>query len=399
MLRHLPPTAAPLDLSDLRHGLSSLSRGAEAIGGFAEALAGYLEVPVCRLAASGRTALFLLLQALVREPELVGRREVVLPAYTCPAVAKVAMDVGLRPRLVDILPAAYGMDLERLAGTIGGQTLAVVHVHPFGLPQSIAPVLEMAGLAGAVVIEDAAQALGARLQGRAVGTHGDFGLYSLGPGKPLSLGGGGVASLNRERYAASIAAVWRDLPVVSAGDSILAEARLAMMALAFHPRGWWLMTRAGLHRVGDREESWGYRMAGLTPSQAAIGCELLPRLDEANRQRRRNAKRLTALLSGLDDVELPTLDPAAEPIYLRLPVLVRDEARCAVIYQRLWDAGIGVGRMYRQPLAAIFPDLGPVDAPGAELVARSLLTLPTHHYLTDDDVARIGEAFADRTIH
>lgn len=394
MFRQLPPTASPLIVSDLARGLAGGSQRKEALGRFSRVLAATLDVPACYLASSGRTALYLLLRALTHEPSLAGRREIVLPAYTCPAVAKVALDVGLQPRLVDVSPSSLGFDVDRLAAAIGKQTLAVVHVHPFGLPQPVDAVLDLAHLAGAVVIEDAAQSMGARSAGRPVGVRGDFGLYSLGPGKPLSLGGGGVLSVNGSRYGDLVAEAWKTLPDVGAAGSALAEARLAAFALAFHPRGWWLITRTGLNSVGDREESWGYRLAGLAPSQAAVGLALLPKLDEANRQRRHNAELLLARLAGLDGVCLLVVDPTAEPIYLRLPVLVPDEARHKEIYRRLWAAGIGVGRMYQRPLSAIFPQIPSDGNPGAELVARSLLTLPTHHYLTDADVECIVDMFS-----
>ena len=163
----------------------------------------------------------------------------------------------------------------------------------------------MARHAGAVVVEDAAQSMGARLAGRPVGVQGDFGLYSLGPGKPISLGGGGVLSTNGSRYAEIVSKAWKTLSDVGVVGSALAEARLAAFALAFHPRGWWLITRTGLNSAGDREESWGYRLTGLAPSQAAVGLALLPKLGEANQQRRHNAERLMARLAGLEGVCLP----------------------------------------------------------------------------------------------
>ena len=324
---------------------------------------------------------------------MAGRREIVLPAYTCPAVAKVALDVGLQPRLVDVSPATLGFDLDRLPAAIGRQTLAVVHVHPFGLPQPVDTVLDLAHQSGAVVIEDAAQSMGAQSAGRPVGVRGDFGLYSLGPGKPMSLGGGGVLSVNSSRYGEIVAEAWKTLPDVGSVGSALAEARLGVFALAFHPRGWWLITRTGISSVGDRQESWGYHLTGLASSQAAVGLVLLPKLDEANWRRCRNAERLMARLAGLDGVCLPRVDPITEPIYLRLPVLVPDQARHDEVFRRLWAAGIGVGRMYQRPLSAIFPQIPSDGNPGAELVARSLLTLPTHHYLTADDVECIAETF------
>ena len=163
MFRQLPPTASPLVASDLARGLAEGRQRKEALGRFSRALAATFDVPACYLASSGRTALYLLLRALAHEPSLAGRREIVLPAYTCPAVAKVALDVGLRPRLVDVSPATLGFDLDRLPAAIGRQTLAVVHVHPFGLPQPVDTVLDLSREAGAVVIEDAAQSMGCLL--------------------------------------------------------------------------------------------------------------------------------------------------------------------------------------------------------------------------------------------
>ncbi len=83
----------------------------------------------------------------------------------------------------------------------------------------------------------------------------------------------------------------------------------------------------------------------------------------------------------------------AEPIYLRLPLLVEGEERREHLFQHLWRAGIGVGRMYRRTLAEYFPQLAPATYPGADYVARHLLTLPTHHYLTQGDIERITQVF------
>ena len=123
---------------------------------------------------------------------------------------------------------------------------------------------------------------------------------------------------------------------------------------------WVIVRRAG-----------GIVLRDWPPPRQRWAWRLLPRLDEVNRQRRRNAERLMARLASLEGVSLPVVDAAAEPIYLRLPVLVRDEARHEAIFQRLWVAGIGVGRMYQRTLAAIFPQIAAGGYPGAESVARA----------------------------
>lgn len=387
MLRHLPPAATPVPAADLRRGLQA---GPADVDAFAGAVAGYLAMPRCHLAASGRTVLYLVLRALA---EAAGdrRRDVVLPAYTCPSLARVILDLELHPRLVDVSPETLGMEAAALARAIDQRTLAVIQVHPFGLPQAMTEVLAWSEQAGAVVIEDAAQAMGARSGGQLVGTAGRFGLYSFGPGKPLSTGGGGGLSVNREEDLSLVGQWWQALPRASRGQSAVAQARLAAFNLAFHPRGWYAATRVGLHRVGDREESWGYRLAGLTPAQAAAGLRLLPRLDAINLRRRARAGQLLQRLSGVPGMAFPAVDPGAEPIYLRLPVLVESEDRREQVFGRLWAAGIGVGKMYRRPLPELFPELKHGHYPGADHVARHLLTLPTHHYVTDEDVERMVE--------
>lgn len=390
MPRHLPPTAVPTALSDLRPALST---SFQACARFQVALSRYLGGRACQLASSGRTALYLLLRSLYAAADHPTRRQVLIPAYTCPSLAKVVLDLGLRPHFVDISPHTLAFEDDPFEAVISEQTLAVICVHPFGIPQRIENILALANAASAVVIEDAAQAMGARLEGQPVGTKGDFGLFSLGPGKPLSTGGGGVLCTNNERYAQLVERAWEDLSPPSATASVWALFRLALFTLAFHPFGWWLATRASLHRVGDHEASWGYALRGLTKAQATVGLVLLERLDAINHQRRENACRLIARLQEIEFVHIPPPAATAEPIYLRLPVIVADEERRERLFRRLWAAGIGVGRMYRRPLPNLFPQITAETYPGASYVARHLLTLPTHHYLTNVDVEQIAQIF------
>jgi len=115
--------------------------------------------------------------------------------------------------------------------------------------------------------------------------------------------------------------------------------------------------------------------------------------DMINRQRRENAGRIIERLNEIELVHIPLPTPMGEPIYLRLPLLVDDEERRERLFRRLWQAGVGVGRMYRYPLPHYFPQATTDTYPGASYVARHLLTLPTHHYLTGADVEHIARAF------
>ena len=384
MLRHQPPTAMYLPLSHVRQGIGRSNLDPSQ---FQTALEQYLGVRACFLASSGRAALYLLLQSL--STSRPARSVVLLPAYTCPALVKVLLDAGLRPCPIDISPHTLAFDMEQLLSHLNEQVLAVICVHPFGIPQAIEEVTALAYAAGAVVIEDAAQAMGARWRGKPVGTLGDFGLFSLGPGKPLSVGGGGVLCTNDEKQAQVLEQVWRQLPPATGRQSVMALARLLLLRAATHPRGWWLAARAGVQRWGDNPNSWGYAIRRLSPLQTRVGAVQLSELDEINRVRRENGRQLATRLQALDFVHVPEAADTAEPIYLRLPVLVDTAERREQLYQLLWSANMGAGRLYRYTLPEIFPQLDASPCPGAAQVARCLLTLPTHHYLTPEDINRI----------
>jgi dTDP-4-amino-4,6-dideoxygalactose transaminase len=309
-----------------------------------------------------------------------------MPAYTCPAVARVAIDLDLQPFFVDISMETMGYMSEPLATAVGEETLAVILVHPFGISLPVDEVIAVAQEAGAVVIEDAAQALGAKWGGKRVGTRGDYGLFSLGPGKPISTGGGGIVIANNEQDIPSFDDWWAELAEASNITSATAWLRQAAFQFAFHPNAWWMATRVGLHRLGNHESSWGYSVKGLTPTQAGVGLALLPRLDEINARRRRKASILQEMTSRSRRVRTVSIAETAEPVFLRFPLLAESEEQREILYDQFWSAGIGAGRLYEKSLPSLFSPDDPAYYPGAGAVAGRLLTLPTHHYVTDDDI-------------
>ena len=387
-LRHLPPTAVPVRATDLQAGLRSSGRSLDQ---FQTALASYLGVSkaACKLASSGRTALYSLLLGL--KSENPSRRQIVMPAYTCPAVARVVIDLALQPVFVDIAMETMCYVPGKLATAVGKGTLAVILVHPFGIPLPVKEIITAAHEAGAVLIEDAAQALGAKWDGKPVGTRADYGLFSLGPGKPISTGGGGIVIANNAQDIPSFDDWWAELPEASDMTSATAWIRQTVFQLAFHPTAWWVATRVGLHRVGNHETSWGYSVQGLSPTQASVGLALLPRLDEINAQRRRKASILQEVTGRSRSVQTVSISETAEPFFLRFPLLAESEEQREMLYDQFWSAGIGAGRLYEKSLPSLFPSDDPASYPGAEAVAGRLLTLPTHHYVTDDDIQIMSE--------
>jgi dTDP-4-amino-4,6-dideoxygalactose transaminase len=160
-----------------------------------------LDVPHVVTVSSGTDALLVALMALGIGPG----DEVIVPTYSFFATAGSVCRVGATPVFVDVDPVTYGIDAEAAARALSPKTRAIVPVHLYGLPCHLDPILALAARAGAAVIEDAAQAIGARYHGRPVGGLGTAGCFSFFPSKNLgAFGDGGFVTTTDAALAAEI---------------------------------------------------------------------------------------------------------------------------------------------------------------------------------------------------
>ena len=160
-------------------------------GNFEKTLCKYLGVGHCVFANTGRTLLYLLLEALKRK-DGSKRDEVLIPGYTCYSVAASIAKAGLKIKVYDLDPATLQPDFDSLRNSISDKTLTIIFQHLFGIPTPVDEFEEIAQKTGISLIEDAAQALGGSVDGHHMGTIGDFSIFSFGRGKPLPVGGGGA---------------------------------------------------------------------------------------------------------------------------------------------------------------------------------------------------------------
>lgn len=365
--RQLPPAATPTDWRALWHAFSA---EASATAQFAAQLATWLDVPNVHLAATGRAALHGLLSALSRQRPK--RLAVVMPAYTCPVLVTVCQRLSLQPRFVDMQPSTFDFEPAQLTAAVDEQVLAILHVHPFGLPRTLDLSQQLANEHGAWLIEDCAQALGATVAGRPVGVSADFGLYSFGIGKPLSLGGGGAVSCNRVE-----ANLFDHLP--SRDGKLSRAAKLVVLSAVTEPPIWAVASRLA-NGIGNSEQARGYATVSLSAVQAALGQKTLPSLSALNAKRRATAQAIAKSLPERWQIA-PLND--AKPAYLRLPLLLDAEAQRDHLWRTLRKQGLGAGRLYEKTLPALFEDATTAAKryPGATAIARTLLTLPTHHFV------------------
>lgn len=400
-LRRVPPVAVRVRPADVWRGLTALLHPEGACAEFRAALAEQLApcaLPAAPfLVSSGRAALALILLALKLRGGDRSPSRVAIPAYSCPTVVQAVWAAGLEPAFCDVSPLTLDLDHAALSRLVSRGVLAVVSTHLYGLAQDVAGVAEMGREQGFFVVEDAAQAFGARIDGRMVGTRGDAGFYSLGRGKCLPVGHGGIIVAQPFLEPALSEAMLR---LGGHGGPPLRD--LAMFlgyGVATHPWVWGLVARTRLNPAADGMDASAHpplRLAGLGAGAAGIGLSVLSRLAEVQATWKRNARRLMDLLAGFDYVTLPEIPPGADPVFLRLPLVTDTAERAGRLLALLWGEGIGVSRSYYRTLPELYA--GQLAArpgceyPGAERLATCLLTLPTNSYLRDEDFARIARA-------
>jgi len=349
-----PPTAGlPLRVADLAPWGSADLAGA---------LAEWLGVPAVQLECSGTSALMVALAALKRLAP--ARTEVVIPAYTCPLVALAVAQSGLHARLCDLRPDAPDMDAAHLRALCGDRTLAVLPTHLCGRVADVAAALACARAVGAYVIEDAAQALGARFKDEPVGWQGDMGFYSLAVGKGLTTFEGGVLLARDPALRAALREESRASVRPSAGWELRRSAELLGYALLYRPRGLGLAygrpLRAALAR-GDWMSAAGDDFGNAIPRHTLgawrrrVGRRALARLADWQQQCAAQAQARITQLAAIPGVEVvgdavPGAQGTWPVLLLRLP---SGAARDALVRQH-WGAGLGLSL----PFVHALPDYG-----------------------------------------
>jgi dTDP-4-amino-4,6-dideoxygalactose transaminase len=322
-------------------------------------LARTLESPHAIAMSSGTDALLAVLMALGIGPG----DEVITSTYSFFATAGCVARLGATPVFVDILPDTFNIDPEAVRAAITPRTRAIVPVHLYGLCADMDPLMAAATAAGVPVVEDAAQAIGARYRDRQAGSAGVAGCFSFFPSKNLgAFGDGGL---------------------VTAGDDTLAHEVALLRNHGAEPKY--------LHqRIGGN-----FRLDAL---QAAVLRVKLPHLEGWTNRRRANAERygwLFASLASAGLVTLPTEPVGYHHIYNQYVIRLADRDR---VRRELTARGIGTEVYYPVPfhLQECFAGLGYAAGafPHAERAAATSLALPIYAELSEAQQAAVAEEVA-----
>lgn len=377
--RTLPPAAAALSLGDLWRAVTSFRAGGRSVAALEAEIGRHFGARHVALVSSGTAALAVALKALkTQQPQ---RTEVVIPAYTCFSVPAAVVKAGLTPVLCDVNPATFDLDESGLERVIGPNTLAVVAHHLFGIASDIDRVRARCAPLGIAVVEDAAQAMGIVVNGRALGTLGDIGIFSLGRGKHLTCGSGGVILTKSDALAEAIRRECRALPGQTTLETLKSLAVVVVMAVFTRPALYWIPASLPFLGLGRSVYPNTVKVKRLSAVSAALLQNWRARLQQAHDACARTSGDLGKRLG------LPLPHGPSHP-YLRLPILVGTPEMRDGIYEQSRRAGFGLSRAYPTPVSDI-PELAHVFAgqrfPSARTIALHILTVPTHHWLSARD--------------
>ena len=287
--------------------------------------------------------------------------EVITSPFTFVATLNAILHVGATPRFVDI-GSDFNLDPGQLSAAIGSATRAILPVHLFGCPADMTRIAAAIGDRDVVVVEDAAQSLGATAEGRPVGSFGT-GCFSFYATKNVTTGEGGMVTTDDDDVAATLRVLRHQ-----------------------GQRGRYEYERPGFN-------------LRMTELQAALGVAQMSRLPDIVASRRLNAGALTEGLAGIEGITLPSEPPGRTHVYHQYTIRVSSEARITRdrLAARLRGEGIECGVYYPRPVFdyacfAAEPRVGAPSTPAAAAAGREVLSLPVHPQLTEHDVSRILEA-------
>ncbi len=356
-------------------------------------VARYFRVQHALGVSSGRAALAVILKALrSMRPEC---EIVAVPAYTCFSVAAAVVRLGLKIYPIEVDSRTLDCDYAKLAGLPSRGLLCIVTSNLFGFVNNAERLREIARDKGAFLVDDIAQSLGASRKGKLSGSIADVSFFSLGRGKPLPAGEGGVVVTDSGEIARAVREQLAQFRAATRRQDAGAFAKVLATAIFLNRYLYRIPDSLPFLKLGATPFEPGFPMKGLPCFSRSLALELLGTLPELNDGRRERAAWITRAIAGNDGFIAPLPAPGCNPTYLRFPLLARNRELRDLAVKELRRAGIGATPFYPSALCDI-PGIGKWMAtpdhhrPRAENLAARLLTLPTHSQVRKDDTVRLA---------
>ena len=405
---------------------------------FRSELKDYFGSKHCFLVSSGKAALTVILRALHGlHPE---RDEVLIPAFICYSVPSAIVRAGLKIKLCDVNPDTLDFDYDQLEELItqsskleaernlkglakkeypvsgtqhpvssdnGQQTINHVHADPrllgvipahlFGLPANVEHVRSLVVDPLVSIVEDAAQAFGAKGNGKKSGTLGDVSFFSLGRGKALSTVEGGIILTDRDDIADRIGSCLSDTQKYNALELIRLIINAISLILFQRPALFWFPKALPFLRVGDTIYDHRFKIRKISAFQAGMAKNWQSKLEKFHKSRKKNSRHWRSLTYS-DAFYCYRSKNGDEPNLLRYPVKIADKNILESMLKSSQAEGLGIMPTYPDSINGI-NELRDVFMgqifPAAEKLPHQLATLPIHPYVSHKDIKKISKLLSE----
>jgi len=327
---------------------------------FEEKIAEYVGTKYAVTFNSGTSALHALLLAY----DLKRGDEVIVPSFTFIATANAPLFIGAKPVFAEIEDRTYGLDPEDVKKRITPKTKAIIPIHYGGCPCLIRELKEIAEDNNLLLIEDAAESLGAEINDKKVGTFGDSAMFSFCQNKVISTGEGGAITTDSKE-------IYEKLKLIRS-----------------HGR---LETQDYFSSTGSMDyvtQGYNFRMPTMN---AALGLSQLKKIDKVIKMRRDKAEYMTKKLSRIKEITLPTAPPDYFHVYQMYTIRINDTNQIRdKLIQYLAEKGI-MSKVYFDPihLTHFYRNkfgFKKDDLPITEKISKQVLSLPLYPTLTEKEI-------------
>lgn len=283
--------------------------------------------------------------------------EVITTPFTFIASSNAILYTGAKPVFVDISLDTFNINPNLIEAKISSKTKAIIPVHLYGLPADMKKISALAKKHHLFVIEDAAQAHGAKINSRIVGSFGDLAAFSFYPTKNMTTGEGGIITTNNANLAKKIK----------------------------------ILRNHGMQKKYHHEIlGFNFRMTNI---QAALGIHQLKKLPLFNKKRTENAKFLTDNLSGIDSIQTPTVPISLTHVFHQYTILIKDgREKRNQLSKYLSQNGIATMIYYPIPIHKqkfVQKLYHNIKLENAEYASSCVLSLPIHPLVTKNNLNRI----------
>jgi perosamine synthetase len=326
---------------------------------FENAVSGFVGSLFAHATSSATTGLHLGLVALgVKTGD-----EIIVPNFSFPATANVVEQIGAKPVFVDIDPLTFNIDPDQIENKISSRTKAIMPVHAFGLCADMTRICKIAKDYGLFVIEDAACALGSKIQDQHAGTFGDAGVYSFHPRKVVTTGEGGMVVTSDERLSDK-------MTILRSHGGVRGDYYLEFLQAGFN-----------------------YRLSDVN---SAIGVVQMKKITTILEHRRKVAFSLIEKLASIDELSTPA-EPdgyvhSFQSFVISLRTSIDRDKLISELKKLEIESTLGTYALHLQPIYREKYGLNDLDFPTSTFAQNQLLTLPINRSMDEKAIDFLVES-------